>query len=84
MSDGLYVLVGSDRPIEFNRQLLLDKLNSSEVVNSLVQAGVDGTAIRNAVKTAGVQTYSYDKDGQPQPINTDLFPRSEYYLNSSF
>lgn len=84
MTGNLYVLLGSDRPIEFNQQALLDKLGSSTVVRYLSQTGVDGVAIRDAVKTAEVHSYSHHRDGQPEPINTDLFPRSEYYLNQSF
>lgn len=83
MSGDLHILVGSDRPIEFNRQALLDKLDSSAVVSYLTQAGVDVVAIRNDVKSAAVRTYTHAKEGQPKPINTDLFPRSEYYLNHS-
>lgn len=83
LSGGLYVLMGSDRPVEFNRQELLSKLNSSAVIDFLDKAGVDVKAIRQDVIAAGVQMYSHAKHGQPNPVNTDLFPRSEYYLNRS-
>ena len=83
LSDDLYVLVGSDRPLDFNRQALLNKLKIPAVVNYLSQAGVDITAIRQNVKMAGVSTYTQAKDGQPAAVNTDLFPRSKYYLNQS-
>lgn len=81
MGGDLHVLVGSDRPVEFNRPALLTQLNSAAVVDFLTQAGVDIVAIRNEVQTAEVRTFTHAKDGQPQPVNTDLFPRSEYYLN---
>jgi predicted membrane-bound spermidine synthase len=84
LSGDLYVLVGSNYPIAFNRQSLLDQLNRPDVIKYLVQAGVDVAAIRDNVKTAGVAIYSHAKDGRPKAINTDLFPRSEYYLNSAF
>jgi spermidine synthase len=84
MSQGLYVLIGSDRAVDFNRQDLLNKLETSAVTQFLGKAGVDVEAIRQDVKTASVQTYSHLKDGQPSPVNTDLFPRSEYYLNHPF
>ena len=83
LSNDLYVLVGSDRPVDFNRQALLNKLKTSAVVNYLNQAGVDIAAIRQNVQTAGVSNYTQAKDGQPKAMNTDLFPRSEYYLNQS-
>ncbi|HEY9626965.1 MAG TPA: fused MFS/spermidine synthase [Coleofasciculaceae cyanobacterium] len=83
MSGGLYMLMGSDRPVNFNRPNLLNQFNSPAVLSFLDKAGVDVPAIRQAVATADVQMYSHAKDGQPEPINTDLFPRSEYYLNQS-
>lgn len=83
LSDDLYVLVGSDHPVDFNRQVLLDKLATAPVMSYLKQAGVDVAAIRRNVQTAGVSTYTQGKDGQPEAVNTDLFPRSEYYLNQS-
>jgi spermidine synthase len=83
MSDNLSFLLGSDYPIEFNRAELLAKLDSPKVLNYLAQAGVDVEAIRADIKTATVHYYSHAKDGQPPAVNTDLFPRSEYYLNRS-
>ena len=83
LSGDLYVLIGSDRPIDFDRQVLLDKLGTSAVTEFLGKAGVNLEAIRQDVRTAEVQTHSQAKDGQPDPANTDLFPRSEYYLNHS-
>ena len=84
MSNGLYVLMGSDRPVNFDRQNLLNQLDSPTVLSFLGKARVDIPAIRQDVTKAEVQMYSHATDGQPQPINTDLFPRSEYYLNHSF
>lgn len=81
MSGDLYVLIGSDRPIPFDRQKLMTQLDYPSVLNFLAQANVNVADIRSAIQTASLHTYSHAKDGQPQPINTDLFPRSEYYLN---
>jgi spermidine synthase/MFS family permease len=81
MSGDLHVLIGSDRPVDFNRQQLLTKLGDAAVQNFLAKASVSTEAIRQDVQTAQVKFYSHAKDGQPQPVNTDLFPRSEYYLN---
>ena len=81
MSGDLHFLIGSDRPVDFNRQQLLIKLEDAAVQNFLAKASVNLEAIRQDVKAAHVKSYSHAKDGQPQPVNTDLFPRSEYYLN---
>lgn len=81
MSDGLSFLIGCDRPIDFNREQLLTQLKSPAVLSFLAKAQVNVEAIRTEIKNAKIQVYSQAKDGQPQAINTDLFPRSEYYLN---
>jgi spermidine synthase len=83
MSNNLSFLLGSDHRIEFDRAGLLAKLDSPKVLNYLAQAGVDVEAIRADIKTASVHYSSHLKDGQPPAVNTDLFPRSEYYLNRS-
>jgi spermidine synthase len=81
LSHQLSVLMGSDHSITFNRQALLHKLNTTPVLAFLKKAGVDVEPIRQEVKTAQVLLYSHVRDGQPPAVNTDLFPRSEYYLN---
>jgi spermidine synthase len=81
MSGQLSFFLGSDRPIDFDRAKLLTQLDSTTVSSFLAQAGVDIEALRADIKTARVHFYSHAKDGQPQAANTDLFPRSEYYLN---
>jgi spermidine synthase len=81
MSGNLSFFLGSDRPIDFDRAKLLAQLDSSAVLSFLTQAGVDIEAMRSDINTARVHFYSHAKDGRPQAVNTDLFPRSEYYLN---
>jgi spermidine synthase len=81
MSHQLSFLIGSDRPVDFDRERLLSKLDLPDVIRFLTQAGVDIAAIRMDVKTATLHMFSHAQDGQPLPVNTDLFPRSEYYLN---
>jgi spermidine synthase len=78
---GLSVLLGSDRPINFDRKAILSKLDLPEVQKFLAQAGVDVEAIRRDVKTAAVYSYPPNREIAANRINTDLFPRSEYYLN---
>lgn len=81
MNQDLSVLVGSDRPIDFNREALLSKLENPAVLSFLQNAGVDVEAIRQDINSTSFTQYSQSQDGQPKPVNTDLFPRSEYYLN---
>jgi predicted membrane-bound spermidine synthase len=79
----LSILIGSDRPLEFNQEKLLSKLDTPAVLSFLTQAGVDVETIRRDVKGADVYIYSHARHDQPKAANTDLFPRSEYYLNNS-
>ncbi len=77
----LWILIGSDRPVEFDRQQLLTKLNLPPVDFLENKVGIDVAQVRRDVKTATVQTFSQAEDGKPQQVNTDLHPRGEYYLN---
>ncbi|PSF39240.1 spermine synthase [Aphanothece hegewaldii CCALA 016] len=84
MNENLSVLIGSVHEVYFNREALLTKLADPDVIEFLNNAGVEVEQIRHNVKTAKVEYYSQSKNGKPSPINTDLFPRSEYYLNQPF
>jgi predicted membrane-bound spermidine synthase len=81
LGSDLYVLIGSDHPVNFDRATLLTKLNNPNTLAFLANARVNVDAIRRDVQSARVESYSQAHDGKPQPFNTDLFPRSEYYLN---
>jgi spermidine synthase/MFS family permease len=83
LSKDLSVLFGSDRLIRFDKNSLLTQLNNPEVISFLNQAEVNLEALRRDLQAAQVQMYSHAQDGQPQAVNTDLFPRAEYYLNRS-
>ena len=79
----LWILVGSERPVEFDRQQLLTKLDLPAVVNFLEnKVGLNVEKVRQDVRTAIVQMNSQAENGLPKKINTDLFPRGEYYLNA--
>ena len=79
----LWVLIGSERPVKFDRQQLLAKLDLPQVVDFLSnKVGIDVEQVRKDVKSAIVQTDSQAKSGIPKKVNTDLLPRGEYYLNA--
>lgn len=81
MSQGLYVLMGSDDPIHFDKELILNKLRNTASLNFLANAKVNVDTLRREIELAKIQSYTQTTDGKPKPFNTDLFPRSEYYLN---
>ena len=79
----LWILIGSNFPLEFDRQQLLSKLDLPAVSNFLTEkVGLDVAAVRQDVKNASVQNFSQAQNGIPTRVNTDLFPQGEYYLNS--
>ena len=81
----LWILIGSDRPVKFDKQELLAKLDLPPVVNFIEQkVGIDVEKVRQDVRSAAVSMYSQAKNGRPKKVNTDLFPRGEYYLNTSY
>ncbi|MEO0849544.1 MAG: fused MFS/spermidine synthase [Cyanobacteria bacterium J06648_1] len=80
MAGNLWILIGSDRPVEFDQELLLSRLEDPQVVNFLEQAEIDPVAVRQDVRQAQVMQFP-PQTVKPQPYNTDLFPRGEYYLN---
>ena len=81
----LWILIGSDRPVKFDKQKLLTKLDLPPVINFIEQkVGIDAEKVRRDVRNAAVSMYSQAKNGRPKKVNTDLFPRGEYYLNTSY
>ena len=82
MAGNLWILIGSDHPVPFDKQLLLQRLQQPQVVSFLEQAGFDLAEMRRDVRQAHVQMFNSKDDNKPKPFNTDLFPRGEYYLNN--
>ena len=81
MAGNLWILIGSERPVTFDKQLLTQRLQQPQVVSFLERAGIDPVKVRQDVRRAHVQMFG-SKDGDlTEPFNTDLFPRGEYYLN---
>jgi predicted membrane-bound spermidine synthase len=80
MAGNLWILIGSDDPISFDKKLLLQRLEDPQVVNFLQQAQIDPVKVRQDVRQAYVRQFP-PQAKKPQPYNTDLFPRGEYYLN---
>ena len=79
----LWILIGSEQPVEFDRQRLLSRLDSPKVIDFLAnKVGIDVEQVRTDVKSAIVQADSQAKSGIPKKVNTDLLPRGEYYLNA--
>jgi spermidine synthase len=80
MAGNLWILIGGNDPISFDKKRLLQRLEQSQVVSFLKQAQIDPVKVRQDVRQAYVRQFA-PQEKKPQPYNTDLFPRGEYYLN---
>ena len=62
----LWILIGSDHPVDFDRERLLAKLDSPPIIDFMEsKVGIDVAQVRQDVKSAAVETYSQAKDGKP-------------------
>ena len=75
------ILLGSTRPIAFDRQVILQRLQDPWTNDYLARGRVDPTSIRDIIENYPISFWSPDRR-QDGDINTDLFPRDEYYLNN--
>ena len=80
MAGNLWILIGGNDPISFDKKQLLQRLAQPQVINFLQQAQIDPNKVRQDVRQAYVRQFA-PQAKKPQPYNTDLFPRGEYYLN---
>ena len=81
MAGNLWILIGSENPVPFDKELLLQRLQQPQVISFLEQAGFNLDRMRRDVRQAYVQMFGNEDGNKPEPFNTDLFPRGEYYLN---
>ncbi|HET9354198.1 MAG TPA: hypothetical protein VFO32_09405, partial [Sphingomicrobium sp.] len=74
-------LLGSDRPIPYDREKILALLARPEIDIHLTSARVDRGELLKWFEDKKIEVLN---DGKPVPTpspNTDFFPRDEYYLN---
>lgn len=80
----LWILIGSDREVQFDRARILTQLSLPSITDFMAEkVGIDVAQVRRDVQSAAVKMYSQANNGQLHKVNTDLFPRGEYYLNAS-
>ncbi|MBZ0308254.1 MAG: spermidine synthase [Anaerolineae bacterium] len=78
---GNTILLGSNEPIPFDSAALVEKIQSPEVQAYLAAAGVDAESLIPWLE-AEPQRWTPDMPRDKSDINTDLFPKDEYYLNN--
>lgn len=80
------VLLGSSSPIPFDQEALLARLTDEDVVAYVSRAGVDANTLRDIIGGHTPRLWTPDSHPMAQreqsDINTDLFPRDEYFLNT--
>lgn len=73
-------LIGSDLPIALDRGVLLARFDAPEIQARLASAAVDIVELRRWFERAEIRGIPPLVAGTTD-LNTDLFPRDEYYLN---
>ena len=74
-------MIGSDRPIPYARDKILDLLQRPDIDLHLTSARVDRGDLRKWFEDKKVEVLNEGKVVPAASPNTDFFPRDEYYLN---
>jgi len=74
-------LLGSDRPIPYAREKILELLERPEIDIHLTSARVDRAELLKWFEDKKVEVLNNGKTVPATSPNTDFFPRDEYYLN---
>jgi spermidine synthase len=74
-------LLGSDRPIPYDRQRTLALLARPEIVLHLTGARIDRAELIKWIEDKKIEPLNSGKTQPAASPNTDFFPRDEYYLN---
>jgi spermidine synthase len=78
---GNFVLLGSHRPIVYDAQALLQRLEEPAVRDYLVAGAFEVGHMRPWLEAPPI-FWTADTPRPPAETNTDLHPRDEYYLNN--
>ena len=80
--DNHNILLGSNQPIANDSRLISERLTNPDFITYWQQGGVDPAQIRQMIEAASIVAWTPTTPRQTADINTDLFPRDEYYLNN--
>jgi predicted membrane-bound spermidine synthase len=76
------ILIGSNQPIIVDPQAIRARLEDPAFVAHWRQGGIDPSVFRRLVQGIRGSAWTPDTRRVDGEINTDLFPRDEYYLNN--
>jgi len=74
-------LLGSDRPLVVDRAALLARFDAPETQAKLAAAALDVAELRRWFERTEITIHRHAPARTGADLNTDLFPRDEYYLN---
>jgi spermidine synthase len=74
-------LLGSDRPIPYSREKVLELLARPEIDIHLTSARIDRTELLKWFEDKKIEVLNNGRTVPAPSPNTDFFPRDEYYLN---
>jgi len=74
-------LLGSDRPIPYSREKILELLERPEIDIHLTSARIDRAELLKWFEDKKVEVLNDGRTVLARAPNTDFFPRDEYYLN---
>jgi predicted membrane-bound spermidine synthase len=76
------ILIGSNSPIAIDRQVLLGRIREQGFMDYWRRGGIDPSLFRAAIEDSSLSIWTLDTIRDRENINTDLFPKDEYYLNN--
>ena len=80
---GNLVLLGSNEPVVFDKQLVLTRLQEPAISSYLAGATAEGIeAVHKWIDEAEVTSWTPDTVHEAADVNTDLLPKDEFYLNN--
>lgn len=77
-----FLLIGSERPIAYDADLILGRLEDPQVAAYFEAANADLNSVREYIAGGPVQSWTPESPRTDLNINTDLLPRDEYFLNN--
>jgi spermidine synthase len=75
------ILLGSDRPIPFDLEALIGRLHEPAIRAYLQTANWKADAIGHMLREARERLWGPEAPRPSGDVNTDLFPKDEFYLN---
>lgn len=80
--DNKNILIGSNHPILLDRQALIERVQNPAFMTHWQRGGVDPNIFQVATEGTSISVWTPATPRDEAEINTDLFPKDEYYLNN--